>query len=149
MSVKNAYNFREVTERVSTSGQITAEQLGSLAAEGFEAMINLLPHDSQYAIDGEPELVAAQGLIYHYIPVDFVEPNDGDFQRFAKTMDRLEDKKIMIHCAANYRVSAFYGLYAFEKGEWDVDRVRAFIADIWDPAEYPQWQAWIESKLNG
>ena len=63
-----------------------------------------------------PELVAAAGVAYIHIPVDFAAPSRADLDAFADAMDANEGRTVHVHCAANYRVSAFYGLYAQRKG---------------------------------
>ena len=148
MSVSQAYNFKSINPLVSTSGLLNEEQLGDLAAEGYEAMINLLPHDSEYAIADETEIVAAQGLEYIYIPVDFSAPTADDLQQFIGSLSGLSGKKVMIHCAANYRVSAFYAIYAHRQLGWSQVQARELIASIWDSSEYPAWSDFIDKQLG-
>ena len=54
-----------------------------------------------------------------------------------ETLDRLPAKKVHVHCAANYRVTAFYSLYEVRRGRWSVERAREFMAGVWQPVEYP------------
>ena len=112
MSIEGAVNYRKISERVATSGSVSEDRLRRLGAEGFDAVVNLLPESSEAAVAGEREIVEGQGLEYHYIPVDFGNPTEADFNLFRRVMENAGDKKILIHCAANYRVSAFYSLYA-------------------------------------
>jgi hypothetical protein len=58
----------------------------------------------------------------------------------------LEDRKVHVHCAANYRVSAFYSLYALRKGRIDEKEADAIVRDVWDPAEHPVWAAFIADE---
>lgn len=71
-----------------------------------------MPNDSEYALQGEKELIEKQGLSYTYIPVEFNAPQEHDYVEFENAMNALQGNKTMIHCAANYRVSAFYAIYA-------------------------------------
>lgn len=148
MSIEQAYNFKRISEQVSSSGVISEQQLQGLAAEGFEALINLLPADSEYAVPDEPAIVADQGLAYTYIPVDFAAPNASDYALFESALVEFGSKKLMIHCAANYRVSAFYGIYAYRQLGWPANRVYAHIASIWDLGEHPVWKAFVENMLD-
>lgn len=147
MGVSQAYNFLAVDERVATAGVLSPEQLSALEAEGYQAVINLLPEDNEYAVAGERELVQQQGLEYHYIPVDFAAPTASDYQQFEKAMAALAGRKLLIHCAANYRVSAFYAIYAHRQLGWPADQARVFIQTRWNPADYPHWPAFIDSQL--
>ena len=146
MSLDGSYNFRRINDRVTTSGVVGAERLGALQASGYQALINLLPDSSEYAVAGEADLVTAQGVDYIYIPVDFAAPSQQDFDAFTRAMDQLDDRKVHIHCAANFRVSAFYSLYAQRCGRWNTAQADAHIRDLWNPADEPAWAAFIASQ---
>lgn len=148
MAVCDAYNFRQVDERLSTSGVISEQQLGELASEGYQSVINLLPEDSQYAVAGEREIVANQGINYTYIPVDFAAPCESDYQKFVAAMGAEADKKLMVHCAANYRVSAFYAIYAGEHLGWSPQHAWDFIGATWNIEEHPVWEAFVAEMLK-
>ena len=143
MSIEGSYNFRRINEALTTSGMVTPEQLASLRSEGYDAVINLLPDDSEYAVATEASIVHDQGLDYVSIPVDFAAPTSADFDAFTKAMDDHDGQKVHVHCAANYRVSAFYGLYALRKGLRTVAEADELAQEIWDPAEHPTWAAFI------
>lgn len=144
MPIENSYNFRSVDDRLTTSGVIGAGRLHGLAGEGYELVINLLPDSSEYAVRDEASIVTDQGVEYCYIPVDFQAPQASDYAAFAEALDAAGQRKVHIHCAANYRVSAFYSLYAMQRGLWSELQARVFVTDLWEPAEYPVWQRFIE-----
>ncbi|MFT7286871.1 MAG: protein tyrosine phosphatase (PTP) superfamily phosphohydrolase (DUF442 family) [Halieaceae bacterium] len=148
MSVDKAYNFKRIDDRVATAGVVNEEQLASLRCLGYEVVINLLPESSKYAIGSERELVTAQALDYRYIPVDFSAPAEADYQAFVRAMHETKDQQVLVHCAANFRVSAFYGVYAFERLGWSATQTRAHISSIWNPAEHPPWDEFIKTHLN-
>ena len=148
MAVSDAYNFRQVNERLATAGVISEQQLSELSTEGYRAVINLLPEDSPYAVAGERAIVEGQGLAYTHIPVDFAAPTEADFQAFCQAMGTNADVRLMVHCAANYRVSAFYALYAVERLGWSPEQAREFIAATWNLEEQPVWQAFVEDHLK-
>lgn len=143
MTVEQAYNFRKVSESVSTAGVLGEEQLRALQREGYTAVINLLPEDSEYAIAGEQDTVLRQGLSYTSIPVDFNAPREADYRAFENAMRELQGAKLMIHCAANYRASAFYAIYARRNLGWSAEQAQAFIAAVWNPREYKPWDTFI------
>lgn len=148
MSVSDAYNFREINPQLSTAGVISAEQLTELGTEGYEAVINLLPKDSPYAVPGEAETVTGQGIDYTYIPVDFAAPTAEDFEQFVSAMQANGERKLMVHCAANYRVSAFYGIYGVKHLGWSVEQAYEFIAAIFDLSEKPVWKRFVADMLD-
>lgn len=147
MPVCDAYNFKPVNARLSTSGLLSPEQLGELSREGYRAVISLLPADSQWAVPDEPAIISAQGLAYSYIPVDFEAPSRDDYRAFVSAMEAHTDAKLLVHCAANYRVTAFFGVYAVKALGWSESDARAFIADIWNLEEYPVWQQFVDELL--
>lgn len=148
MAVSDAYNFRQVDERLGTAGVVNEAQLGELKAEGYEAVISLLPSDSEYAVANEPDIVLAQGLGFTYIPVDFAAPTREDFEEFEKAMKANAGRKLMLHCAANYRVSAFYSIYAVRHEGWSRQQAYDFIGGIWNLDEYPVWKAFVADMLG-
>jgi len=146
VSIEDAYNFRRINDRLTTSGLVSVAQLHDLRHEGYDAVINLLPDTHEHAVASEARVVEDQGLNYVYIPVDFDAPTRADFESFAEALDALAGQKVHVHCASNYRVSAFYSLYALRKGlcsEADADQL---VHDVWDPSTYPAWHAFIAEE---
>jgi protein tyrosine phosphatase (PTP) superfamily phosphohydrolase (DUF442 family) len=149
MSVDQAFNYKKVSDSVSTAGVISEEQLEQLGDEGYEALINLLPPNNEYAIQNEASIASEQGIVYECIPVEFSSPQNSEYQRFAEKMQALSDKKTMVHCAANYRVSAFYSIYAFRNLGWTEPQVYEWIASIWTLSEHPVWEQFVAEMLTG
>lgn len=133
MSVSEIYNWHRVNNDITTSGQFTPQQFSDLAELGVKYIINLGPHDHEYALPNEAALVADKGIEYIYIPVDFGNPTDQDFEQFCDTMAKLEGKKIHIHCIANYRVSAFLYRYYRDVKKAGAEQYKADMLSIWQP----------------
>ena len=148
MTVKNSYNFRRVSSRVTTSGVVGSMRLRELAMEGYHAVINLLPDDSKHAVENEQQIVERQDLKYVHIPVDFDCPCLNDYDQFATALDAVREKKVHVHCAANYRVSVFYALYAQSRGLWSSAQAQSFISSLWQPLESPGWPEFI-NQVSG
>jgi uncharacterized protein (TIGR01244 family) len=148
VSLDDSYNFRRIHERLTTSGVVSDGQLRELHAEGYDAVINLLPDDNPKAVGDEARIVRDQGLDYVHIPVDFDAPMNRDFEAFAAELDARADQKVHVHCAANFRVSAFYGLYALRRGLCTEAEADELMRDLWDPADYPVWSRFITDMAN-
>ena len=58
-------------------------------------------------------------------------------------MQSVGDDKTLIHCAANFRVTAFYSLYAMKHLGWTQSRAEEFRASIWKGSDFPAWEAFI------
>ena len=143
MPVDESFNFRRVSTTVTTSGSLTADQLATLADEGIQVLVNLNPDGGYGAVEGEDDIVRGQGVAYVYLPVDFAAPTHDDFEAFAAAMDAHEGESAHVHCAANYRVTAFCSLYALRRGWCTEDEANELVRSIWDPAEFPAWSTFI------
>jgi protein tyrosine phosphatase (PTP) superfamily phosphohydrolase (DUF442 family) len=143
MSFNDIYNVIQVSDEIVTSGQPTADQLRSLAEDGFTTVINLTTIDPHHSLADEAGLVQALGLHYYHIPVDWRNPQESDFLAFEQVMTRLLPGKTLIHCAANFRVTAFYSLFAQKHLGWSAAQADAFRARIWAGSVNPVWEAFI------
>jgi protein tyrosine phosphatase (PTP) superfamily phosphohydrolase (DUF442 family) len=137
-------NFRRLDEWVATGGQPTAEQFRDLAAMGTQAVINLALPTSTYALPGEPELVTSLGMDYVPIPVVFEAPQAEDFDRFCAELASRRDQKVFVHCALNYRVSAFVALNRVRQG-WVPATAWAEMRTIWEPDDV--WSGFLAAQL--
>ena len=149
MSTAAIFNFHQVNERLITGGQPTDEQIRAVAADGFEVVLNIAPIDPRYSLDDERAVVEAEGMHYHHLPVAWDAPTEQDFRDFIEHMDQWAGNRVLVHCAANYRVSAFYALYAMLRQGWRKQQVDEFIAARWNPADYPPWPEFIATTRAG
>ena len=106
-------------------------------------MINLAPINPRYSLDDEAGLVRSLGMLYHHIPIDWDNPTASDFSTFEAVMQSLPTGKTFIHCAANFRVTAFYSLYAQKHLGWSKAQADEFRSSIWQGSDYPIWEAFI------
>ena len=143
MSAEEIYNYRGVTDQICTGGQPTEEQLRSAAAEGFTCVINLATIDPGRSLEDEGGLVRSLGMTYHHIPVAWENPQESDFAAFEAVMQASRADKLLIHCAANFRVTAFYSLYAVKHLGWTEAQAGDFRASIWKGSNYPIWEKFI------
>ena len=139
--------YLPISDRLATGGQVTYEQIPTLAEAGFEVVINLATADEERN-GREGFLVAQQGMTYVNIPVSWPEPSLEHLQQFFEVMRANQDRKVFVHCFANMRVSAFTYLYrTLELKDADA-AARADLLKIWDPftnEQSPQWRAFLES----
>ena len=149
MSTEDITNYRRVNDQISTGGQPTEEQLRAAAAEGFKTVINLATIDPRYSLEDEAGLVQSLGMAYHHIPVDWENPQTSDFAAFEAVMMQRPAGKALIHCAANFRVTAFYSLYAMKHLGWSEAQAAELRASVWENSEYPIWEKFIgEMQAN-
>src|SRR5215208_6547373 len=101
MSIDASYNFRRVSDRVTTSGIVPVEQLAELRDQGYGAVINLKPDIEAEIGADEGQIVRDQGIDYVHLPVDFDAPTHADFEAFTQAMDAHDGQTVHVHCAAN------------------------------------------------
>lgn len=147
MATTDIYNAIQISEALLTAGQPSEAQLRDLAVAGYTDVINLATINPRYSLPDEAGLVQSLGMGYHHIPVVWEAPTAADFAAFEAVLAGLPAGKILIHCAANYRVTAFYGLYAHKHLGWTREQFDALRAQIWTGSDYPVWEAFIQARL--
>ena len=126
----------------------TAEQMKSVAEAGVQLVINLAPHDVPKAIPNETELVESLGMQYINIPVNWGTPTRDGLNIFMDAMDANQDKKIHVHCEANFRASAFVAMYRILRLGWKDEETMEVMHSIWDEDAYPVWKIFIEDAMK-
>lgn len=141
MGVADIKNFLVIDERLASSGQPTEQQLAEVAAAGYSAVINLGLLDPRYCLTDEAAVCSALGLRYRHIPVAFEAPVVADFEAFLRAMEELSPDRVLVHCAANYRVSSFLALYAELRLGWSRQRADELARSQWQPN--PVWLGFL------
>jgi uncharacterized protein (TIGR01244 family) len=145
-SLDDIYNFRVADSMLLTSGQPTEAQLSAAASSGVEVVINLAPHNLSSSLNDEPGAVAALGMDYVHIPVQFSAPAEADLRAFFAAMDASRERKVLVHCAANKRVTAFLGLYRVLEQGWTSEQAFALMHSVWEPDAV--WAQFIAAMLE-
>lgn len=133
MADPEVFNWRRLDDRITTSGQPTEAQLGDIAALGVAHVINLALHSHERALLDEGATVAALGMTYTYIPVEFDAPTEDDYRRFRAAMAASAAKPVHVHCIVNARVTAFFYRYQTEVLHVDAADARAMMESVWRP----------------
>ena len=142
----DASNTRPVSDRLWTSGQLSRADILRLPGIGIEAVVNLALPTASNALPGEAEAVTGQGMAFVQIPVPWEQPEPRHLQQFFGVMDAFAGRRVWVHCAKNFRVSAFIYLYRRlrlgEAHEQALEPMRT----VWQPN--PIWQAFIDQSLS-
>lgn len=146
MSMEDIKNLIVVSPHLATAGQPSVEQLGAVATEGYQLVINLGLMDKRYCLDDEAGVVAALGMDYHHIPVEFAGPQLSDLRAFFAIMDANAGRRILVHCAANYRVTCFVALYGRTRWGWTETQAAELIGRVWQPDQV--WQDFMRHALG-
>lgn len=152
MPTQDIYNCIQVNDRLLTGGQPTEDQIRAAADEGYTAVINLATLQPERALADEAGLVRSLGMAYFHIPVQWDAPLPADFAAFEQVFQELlradpggTPNRVLLHCAANYRATAFFSLYAWRHLSWIAAQAEAFRARIWADSQYPVWQELIQT----
>lgn len=141
-------NFLPLSETLLTGGMPNQEQLVDAAQRGVDLVINLAPHQVSNALPNETEIVASLGMQYINIPVIWTTPTRDGLDRFMDILEENKDKKILVHCQANFRATAFMALYRILRQGWNADEAMEGMHQIWDTEDYPIWKMFIEENLK-
>lgn len=147
------YNYYEYSPSLLSAGQPTREQFPAIAKAGVEAVINLAPVTDPGALPDEAEVVGKLGMGYVHIPVDWDKPPRADVESFLKAMHEFHGKRILVHCYAGSRASAFVYMYRVLEMKADRADARVTLEKIWannpgyELPVVPQWKQLIDDVL--
>ena len=139
-------NYVKINELISTSGQPKIEELELIANEGFEVVTNLAMPTTSNALENEDKIVSSLNMSYIHIPVDFENPKISDLKLFLNVLQALGANKVWIHCAKNYRVSAFMYVYHKYILHTPFEQIDLSIFDMWQPSLV--WQELMKVQLE-
>ena len=125
--------WHRLDARLTSSGQPSREQLADLARLGVRHVINLALPSHEKSLPDEAEILAAAGIGYTNIPVDFSDPPEADYARFCDVMDALDGQTVHVHCILNLRVSAFLYRWRQERQGLSEAEARSELERLWRP----------------
>ncbi|MBI5965752.1 MAG: protein tyrosine phosphatase family protein [Chloroflexi bacterium] len=146
--MENIYNYLKLSDTLFTSGMPTPEQIPSIAENGVQVVINLATSKSEGWMPNEKELMEAQHVSYYNIPVDWGNPTPENLNEFTSIMDKHNNDKVLVHCQANYRATGFVTLYRVNRLGMKKEDAFKDLRKIWNPAEYPIWEKFIEESMT-
>ena len=139
-------NHIKINELISTSGQLKIEEFELIANEGFEVVINLAVPTTSNSLENEDKIVSNLNMSYIHIPVSFENPKISDLKLFLNILQSLGANKVWIHCAKNYRVSAFMYVYHKYILHTPFEEIDLSIFDIWKPSLI--WQELMKVSIE-
>jgi protein-tyrosine phosphatase len=63
-------------------------------------------------------------------------------------MDANKGRKILVHCQANFRATAFVSMYCIMRQGWQAEDALQVMHRIWDEDAYPVWKMFLEDTLK-
>jgi protein tyrosine phosphatase (PTP) superfamily phosphohydrolase (DUF442 family) len=135
----NLRAVHRVSPEILTCGQPEIADFAALQKAGCDAVLNLLPPGQENS-EEEPA-VTDLGMDYEVIPVVWNRPLPRDLERFEAQMDAWQGRPILVHCAANLRVSSFVFLWRTRRGICTPEAAQADLDAVWTPN--PIWAEFI------
>lgn len=143
MSVNDMFNYIQIDELIATAGQPSEEQFREARDAGYEIVINLAPDGLETSLPGEDVLLDTLGIEYYHIPVAWADPQLAQLEQFEALMGSVAGRRTLVHCQANYRVTAFFAMYATAKLGWDDEQADTLIDRIWKSrADFQMDETW-------
>lgn len=139
-------NYIKIDDNISTSGQPKVEEFKKIKDAGFTVVINLALHNASNAIENEDVVVTDLKMAYFHIPVDFENPTLEQVKLFLSVLSSLENEKVWVHCALNYRVTAFMYLYHKHILNTPFDDINLSMFEQWSPSA--KWQELMKSSIE-
>ncbi len=146
--MNNIFNFLQLTELLSSSGMPTPEQVREIAEADVKFVVNLATPKSEGWMPDEGDVFQSLGVDYLSIRVDWENPTAQDLAQFLDAMAAHEGQRVHVHCQANFRATAFIGLYRALRQGWERERAFEDQRKIWVLAEYPIWQKFVDESLT-
>ncbi len=141
-TIRHYYRY---SPALASAGQPEEAQLALLPGR-FDCVINLARTDSPHALADEAAAVAALDLEYHPIPVDFRHPSPADLDDFFDVMRTHAGQRVFVHCALNWRASAFVFLHRVINEHCDPVAAGNDMHAIWQPDAV--WRRFIDEMLQ-
>jgi protein tyrosine phosphatase (PTP) superfamily phosphohydrolase (DUF442 family) len=138
-------NLIVISERIVTAGQPSAAWLETLKEQRFDAVIYLAPPTVSDAVASEALVVGRQGLVFVNIPINFSKPTGADFMSFARVMDALDGRRVLVHCQVNMRASVMTFLYRVIRRKEDPVAAYEAVSRVWVPQG--PWKELIRTQL--
>jgi protein tyrosine phosphatase (PTP) superfamily phosphohydrolase (DUF442 family) len=141
----DAPNIVDISPRLVTSGQPSAQALQTLADQGFQAVVYLAPSTVASAVQDEPALLARQGIAFFHLPIPFDAPDQAHVERFNATLAGLAERRVLVHCEINMRASCMVFLYRVLQLHQPPAEAYDAVARVWSPRG--AWRRLIVAQL--
>ncbi len=141
-----APNALQISDKLVTAGQPDRASLLALKSNGYDAVIYLAPGNSADAVADEADILKAQGVEFVHVPIPWQEPKSEHLAATAAAMQKLQGKKVLIHCQLNMRASAVTFLYRVIHAKEDPATAWADVKKIWQPRD--QWAKFVADELR-
>jgi len=129
-----------------TSALPAEEDFSVMAEQGYDMVISMCQPIDSVTLEDEDGLVSAAGMRYIHLPVTYAEPKLDEYELLRDLLRTLQEHKVWLHCARNYRVSAFMYIFHVVEMTKAPEEARAILHRVWEPNA--TWQALIDEAIE-
>lgn len=142
-ALTDIYNYYPLPKGLGSSGQPSPSQFADIRAAGFDVVLNLAMPTSENALAEEGRLVSETGMTYVHIPVPWEAPSPAHLKQFFAVVDamRAQGQDVWVHCAANYRASAFVYKYLTLQHGLSPEQASTPLLTQWLPQMDENWRS--------
>jgi len=140
-----APNVVAIGPRLTTSGQPGAQALSRLRELGYEAVVYLAPATVPDAVREEPAILAQQGIEFVHVPIPFGAPSLEHFDAVNEALQRLRERKVLVHCQVNMRASTMVFLHRVVQLREDPASAWEDVTRVWVP--HGAWKRLVTDVL--
>ncbi len=137
---------QSIHPNLMTSALPSAEDFSCMAAKGYEIVISLCQDIDSETLEDEDGLVSRAGMRYVHLPVTFEAPALKDYELLRDILRSLQNRKVWLHCARNWRVSAFMTIYHIVEMSMPHSEAEEIAYRAWQPDE--TWQAFVNEAIE-
>lgn len=144
--IADILNFRKNTENLSSAGQPLEDEFKLISNEGFDVVVNIRPDFEMQGLFDEKQIVENLGMKYYQLPMTFNSLNSKVLFNFFNLLEELLEKKILVHCHHNIRVSVLLAFYRIIKLGWEKEKAFEELAKMVDLN--PMWDDYFNFHIN-
>ena len=141
-----ASHQQSIHPNLMTSALPSSEDFSRMAAQGYEIVISLCQDIDSETLEDEDGLVSGAGMRYIHLPVTFAAPTLEDYELLRDILRSVQDRKVWLHCARNWRVSALMTIYHIVEMSMPHSEAEEIAHRAWQPDE--TWQALIDEAIE-
>ena len=143
-------DLKKINDRLTVSGQPTADDIAQLKNAGFRTIVNLRTEgeeDQPMSPEEERQAVEKAGMKYVHLPVSSAGMGPELVDKFRKEIAELPSP-VLVHCAAGMRAGAFTMMATATNEGWSGDETLEKAKAMGFACEAPQLKQFVRSYVD-
>ena len=143
-------NERKITDEITITGQLTADDIAEAAQRGVRAIVNVRSPGEAGEFGDEKYLVEAAGINYAEVPVTPQTLDDLAVQRFQGAVTGYDSTPAIVHCGSGGRAGVMTLLHLALTHGWSIQQALDEGQKLGDIAPGPNspYRAFFEDYLK-